>query len=141
MKRILIGLAVLALVAGTAFAGNSRILVTLPGGSLSATTTVTVAQLGVNVQDAEIMGVSYIFSAASLTNVVLSTTAITAGSANSMPVAASVGTGTAALTSSGAASYPVCIVPGDKMVVTTTATNDVAMKVIFQIRTSSPQGI
>jgi hypothetical protein len=140
MKRILIGLAVLALVAGTAFAGNSRILVTLPAGALSATTTVTTAQLGANVQVAEVIGVSYVFSAASLTNVVLASTCLTAAGA-SLPVAATVGTGTAALSSSSASSYPVCIVPGDKLVVTTTATNDVATKVIYSVRTSLPQGI
>ena len=140
MKRILIGLAVLALVAGTAFAGNSRILVTLPGGSLSATTTVTVAQLGVNVQNAEISGVSYVFSAASLTNLALTTAYITAGATNTVPIAAALGVG--ALSSSTAtASAPVVIVPGDKLKVTVTATNDVAVNVLFHVKTSLPQGI
>ncbi len=138
MKRTLIGLAVLALVAGTAFAGNSRILVTLPVDTLSATTTVTTAQLGVNVSAAEITGVSYIFSAASLTNLALTPTCLTAAGA-SIPVAAALGTG--ALSSSTAtASAPVVIQPGDKMVVTVSATNDVPVKVIFHVRTNLPQG-
>jgi hypothetical protein len=136
MKKITCLIVTLVVLAGVAFAGNTRVLLTVPVNTLAVTNTITSAQLGVNATYAEITGVSYVFSAASLTNLTGVGTVVTAGSA-SLPIAATLGTGTAALSSSTAASTaPVVVGLGEKIVWTGSATNDVAYKVIYHLRTS-----
>ena len=118
---------------GAVHAGNSRIAVTIPVNTLSATTTVTSAMLGTNIKAAELAGVSYVTPAGSFAGVTSTVTIITANT-NTISGFATVGA------SSNDASVTCTGVPvvqlGELIVVTLNKTNAVPHTTLMHIRDS-----
>ena len=133
MKKFLVSLAVISL-ASAMFAGNTRVLVTVPIGTagIAATTTVTSAILGTNSKYAEVEGVTYVWATSACTGTVV-TTVLTANT-NSLPVAATLGSFTASSTA--LATCPVVVGVGESCVVTCSTTNPAVFNVEFHLRTS-----